>query len=78
MKVVTKSIFTKSGYQITPQNITDSVNHIIIRDCNLYPDSDYRSQETREWIIPINNTKDMVEIGELLIEMFKLKQNDSN
>ena len=77
MKVVTKSIHTKSGYIITPQSIND-LNHIIIRDCNLYSDSDYRSQENREWVIPINNSKDMVEIGELLIEMFKLKQNDSN
>lgn len=73
MKIVTKSIHTKSGYVITPQSINDKVNHIIIKDSNLYPDEDYRSQETREWIIPINNSKDMVEIGELLIEMFKTK-----
>lgn len=62
----TKSITLRTGYEIIIQSISDEVNHIIIYDKNLYPDSDSRSEERREWIIPINDIKQLKKIGKLI------------
>lgn len=63
-----KSYLTKSGYNITIQIISDKINHIIISDTNLYPDSDSRSKDpwrTYGLLIPINNKKDLKKIKKL-------------
>lgn len=65
---------TQSGYYITTQIINNNLNHIIVRDTNLYPDSDNRSKENREWLIPINNLDDLQNIGNLIMELCKQKK----
>lgn len=64
-------ILTKSGYWITIQVMSKNISHIIIRDTNLYPDSDSRSEENREWLIPINDINDLKDIGNTIIELCK-------
>jgi hypothetical protein len=66
----TKYYLTKSGFQITTQVVNDKINHFYIRDTNLYPDSDSRSEEW--WrqsgnvvLIPINDKKDWKKIKKL-------------
>jgi len=59
-------LLTRSGYNITIQIINDSINHLIIRDTNLYIDFDSRSKENREWLIPINNINDIKGIINIL------------
>ena len=63
-----RKILTKSGYWITVQNF-GKINHIIVRDSNLYPDGDSRSEEHREWLIPINDLDDLKQIGNLILEL---------
>ena len=63
--MITKELYTKSGYVITVQILSDTINHFIIRDTNLYPDSDSRSTENREMLVPINDIKDIKRIKKL-------------
>jgi hypothetical protein len=64
-KMITKQHYTRNGYTWTVQRISDDVSHLIIRDGNLYPDNDSRSQENREWVFPINDEDDFNEIKKL-------------
>lgn len=64
-KMVTKQHYTRNGYVWTVQTISEEVSHLIIRDSNLYPDNDSRSQENREWVFPINDEDDFNEIKKL-------------
>jgi len=59
----------RNGYWFTVQQI-NNISHLFIYDSNLYPDSDYRSQE--EWrrsgvglCIPINDKEDLKAISKL-------------
>jgi hypothetical protein len=70
----TKTILTRSGYWITIQLLNKEWNSIFIRDSNLYPDSDSRSEETREWIIPINDIDDLKKIAKEILELTKKKK----
>lgn len=65
--MITNQHDTVSGYLYTFQKISDTVSHLIIKDSNLYPDSDSRSTQSREWIFPINNQTDINKIKKLFI-----------
>ena len=64
----TATHLTKTGYWITVQS-TGKVNHIIIRDSNLYPDNDERSKRPSETIVSINDKKDLKQIMKLFKEI---------
>lgn len=43
-KLITKTHYTLNGFVFTVQKIGD-ISHLCIRDSNLYPDNDSRSEE---------------------------------
>lgn len=59
-----KNHLTKTGFWFTVQNL-GAVSHLIIRDSNLYPDEDSRSQRPSELLIPINDERDLKKIMKL-------------
>ena len=70
-KLSIKEHYCRNGYRLSVCQIGD-ISHISIRDSNIYPDSDSRSQDywrINELIIPINDKNDLKEISKL----FKLK-----
>lgn len=66
-----KRMLLRNGYWVTVQVISKDINHIYIRDSNLYPDSDSRSVEKREWLIPINDIEKLKELGESILKLCK-------
>ena len=67
--MIIKTLHTRSGYRITITYISDTVNSLCINDCNLYSDDDYRSEEKREWVIPFNDRKNLLELAQLIQEV---------
>ena len=63
--MISNQHYTRNGFTWTFQNISEEVNHIIIRDNNLYPDSDSRSKRQNERIFPINDQEDLIKLKEL-------------
>jgi hypothetical protein len=73
-KLITKEVYTKSGYIFTVQKV-GKVSHLQIVDSNCYPDTDSRYHDywrRNGLVIPINDDENVEEISKL----FKFKNNE--
>lgn len=66
-----KNAYTRSGYTIAAYSTGSTSNGIIINDNNLYPDSDYRSTERREFVVVTNDIDDLESIGKAILKLCK-------
>lgn len=72
--LVQKPIMFSSGFKVTLSIATGVCGEstcLIIRDCNLYPDGDSRSQRNPEFIIPINYVDELKDLSGLIKDCVK-------